>query len=180
MRIVLSKLSERIARTAFPDAKARDTVEWFKHAGVHFAEAWAHVPRFGHHCRFYLHQLKIGSGQPCQRKIALAPTETSIRGKESLMAGRTDSNRKAIWLSTCRIIGAYDYRTPRPLYSVLKFVDSGLQGLSFPEVTLKLTLPGKKAFCWGLSGPAILKLSAWAAREMKQAKYKGTLTVNLI
>ena len=31
---------------------------------------------------------------------------------------------------------------------------------------------------WGLSGPAILKLSAWAAREMKQANYDGTLTVN--
>ena len=33
---------------------------------------------------------------------------------------------------------------------------------------------------WGLSGPAILKLSAWAAREMKQANYDGTLTVNWI
>ncbi|MCB0351137.1 MAG: NAD(P)/FAD-dependent oxidoreductase, partial [Bdellovibrionales bacterium] len=31
---------------------------------------------------------------------------------------------------------------------------------------------------WGLSGPAILKLSAWAAREMKRAHYKGNLKVN--
>ena len=31
---------------------------------------------------------------------------------------------------------------------------------------------------WGLSGPAILKLSAWAAREMKRMEYQGKLIVN--
>ncbi len=31
---------------------------------------------------------------------------------------------------------------------------------------------------WGLSGPAILKLSAWAAREFKTANYKADLFVN--
>lgn len=31
---------------------------------------------------------------------------------------------------------------------------------------------------WGLSGPAILKLSAWAARELNQTNYKFTLLVN--
>ena len=30
---------------------------------------------------------------------------------------------------------------------------------------------------WGLSGPAILKLSAWAAREMKESSYKAKLLV---
>jgi predicted Rossmann fold flavoprotein len=31
---------------------------------------------------------------------------------------------------------------------------------------------------WGLSGPAILKLSAWGARELAQRKYEFPLTVN--
>ncbi len=31
---------------------------------------------------------------------------------------------------------------------------------------------------WGLSGPALIKLSAWAAREMKKAHYKAKITVN--
>lgn len=31
---------------------------------------------------------------------------------------------------------------------------------------------------WGLSGPAILKLSAWAARELHEVEYKATLTLN--
>jgi predicted Rossmann fold flavoprotein len=64
---------------------------------------------------------------------------------------------------------------------------SGLKGLSFSDASLKLTLPGKKVFKqrgpvlithWGLSGPAILKLSAWAAREMKQSAYNGISTIN--
>lgn len=61
-----------------------------------------------------------------------------------------------------------------------------LSGLSFPTTRLKLTTP-QKTFKqdgptlithWGLSGPAILKLSAWAAREMKNCDYKAQLTVN--
>ncbi len=61
-----------------------------------------------------------------------------------------------------------------------------LPGLSF-EATIKMTLPSKKVFKergpvlithWGLSGPAILKLSAWAAREMKQSQYQARLLVN--
>ncbi len=66
-----------------------------------------------------------------------------------------------------------------------------LPGLSFSnaavKLTVKLTVEGSKVFKqqgpllithWGLSGPAILKLSAWAAREMKASKYKAQLTVN--
>jgi predicted Rossmann fold flavoprotein len=71
---------------------------------------------------------------------------------------------------------------------------TGLEGLSVKDASLKLTLSEKsgktgnrKVFKqrgpvlithWGLSGPAILKLSAWAAREMKQSAYNGVLTIN--
>ncbi len=64
-----------------------------------------------------------------------------------------------------------------------------LSGISFADCQLKLTFKdSKKSFKssgpllithWGLSGPAILKLSAWAAREMKVANYKATLHVDL-
>ena len=61
-----------------------------------------------------------------------------------------------------------------------------MAGTSFKNVSLKLKL-NKKIFSqsgdllithWGLSGPAILKLSAWAAREFKNTNYRGTLFVN--
>lgn len=62
-----------------------------------------------------------------------------------------------------------------------------LEGISFPKASVELILPDGKKFSekapvlithWGLSGPGILKLSAWAAREMKKAGYKAKLFVN--
>ena len=72
-----------------------------------------------------------------------------------------------------------------------------LAGVSVPEAELKLTVPGpapneKKAQTklqqngpllithWGLSGPAVLKLSAWGARVLKTSCYKAKLSVNWV
>ncbi len=64
----------------------------------------------------------------------------------------------------------------------------GLSGTSFSNASLKLCFSSpKKIFHQsgpllithhGLSGPAALKLSAWAAREMKKCQYKTSLIVN--
>lgn len=62
-----------------------------------------------------------------------------------------------------------------------------LSGLSFENADLKLLIENQKPFKekgpllithWGLSGPAVLKISAWAAREMLRADYKAKLKVN--
>lgn len=63
-----------------------------------------------------------------------------------------------------------------------------LSGISFPNVTATLKPHGlKKKFVqtgpllithWGVSGPCILKLSAFAAREMKNTNYKANLYIN--
>lgn len=61
-----------------------------------------------------------------------------------------------------------------------------LSGTSFENVHLKLKIDKQNEFKqsgpmlithWGLSGPAILKLSAWAAREMKTSDYKAELII---
>jgi predicted Rossmann fold flavoprotein len=63
----------------------------------------------------------------------------------------------------------------------------GLSGTSFSQAALTLQIDGAKPFeqkgpllitHWGLSGPALLKLSAWAAREMMHTNYKAKITVN--
>jgi len=60
----------------------------------------------------------------------------------------------------------------------------GLPGLSLPEVTVscqnaRLEQSGPILIThWGLSGPAILKLSAWGAREFAQRNYRFEITVN--
>lgn len=68
-----------------------------------------------------------------------------------------------------------------------------LQGLSFTDVQLKLSVKNKTEKTeifrhhgpllithWGLSGPAVLKLSAWGARALHQSNYQGQLQVNFL
>ncbi len=58
----------------------------------------------------------------------------------------------------------------------------GLAGVSVENVTVKmdaLTQRGPLLIThWGLSGPAVLRLSAWGARELFAKKYRAALTVN--
>lgn len=63
-----------------------------------------------------------------------------------------------------------------------------LPGISFQTANLKLNV-GEKKFQfagpllvthWGLSGPAVLKLSAFAARELFESSYKAKLSVNFV
>lgn len=60
----------------------------------------------------------------------------------------------------------------------------GLEGLSVPAATTmvkggKLKETGGLLIThWGMSGPAILKLSAWGARELAERDYKFTLVVS--
>lgn len=61
-----------------------------------------------------------------------------------------------------------------------------LAGTSFQNIHVKLQIESKRfeqtgpalITHHGLSGPAILKLSAWAAREMKNSNYRAKLFVN--
>lgn len=64
-----------------------------------------------------------------------------------------------------------------------------LQGISFDRVHLSLDTGSKQPLeetgpllitHWGLSGPAILKLSAWGARALHDADYKARLRINWI
>lgn len=59
-----------------------------------------------------------------------------------------------------------------------------LMGVSVPQVQVRIT--GSKLSSegpllithWGMSGPAILRLSAWGARELAEKNYKFTVMVN--
>lgn len=62
-----------------------------------------------------------------------------------------------------------------------------LAGVSVESVRLRLSVPGKPPLeqigpllitHWGLSGPAVLKLSAWGARVLRSSNYQATLTID--
>lgn len=183
--------------------QAKDTVEWFKQAGVRLVtesdgRMFPDTNSSATIVDCYLQlarefKIKLLSDSPVTAIETPAPHQLKLhlRGKESFTAD-------AVLVATgsapsgYRLAESLGHTITELAPSLFSFkikdpLIAGLQGLSFSDATLKLALPGKKVFKqkgpvlithWGLSGPAILKLSAWAAREMKQANYDGTLTVN--
>ncbi|MBK9923703.1 MAG: NAD(P)/FAD-dependent oxidoreductase [Anaerolineales bacterium] len=59
---------------------------------------------------------------------------------------------------------------------------NGLAGVSVENVTLQMDAITQRGPIlithWGLSGPAVLRISAWGARELFEKKYRGKLIVN--
>lgn len=87
------------------------------------------------------------------------------------------------------LIAGLDIPIVRPVPSLFSFkiTDGGLralQGSSAEGVSLKLSGSKFKSYGsvlltdWGLSGPAVLKLSSYAARQLAENNWKGTLSVN--
>ncbi|APJ02728.1 NAD(P)/FAD-dependent oxidoreductase [Silvanigrella aquatica] len=66
----------------------------------------------------------------------------------------------------------------------------GLAGISFTQIRISLNFANNSfeysqagpclVTHWGLSGPAVLKLSAFAARELHDSQYKANLNINWI
>nr|WP_238717801.1 NAD(P)/FAD-dependent oxidoreductase [Petrachloros mirabilis] len=81
---------------------------------------------------------------------------------------------------------------PAPSLFTFKVTDLRLQdlaGIAVDPVQLHLRVADAKPLTqtgpllithWGLSGPAVLKLSAWGARLLHDAKYQATLSVNWV
>lgn len=72
-------------------------------------------------------------------------------------------------------------------FCVHKKIYNDLMGISWPDTVLtavlkkKITSRGSILFThWGLSGPAVLRLSAWGARQMAQCNYEFDLMVDFL
>lgn len=98
----------------------------------------------------------------------------------------TGSNEK-IW----KLIDGLGHTIIDPVPSLFTFniTDSrfiGYEGVSWPDVEVKLSVSNLKSSGpllithWGLSGPAILKLSALAARELFYRRYSTQIEINFL
>jgi predicted Rossmann fold flavoprotein len=104
----------------------------------------------------------------------------SLQTKKLLVATGSDPR-------TREIVKSLGHSIEEPVPSLFTFnvkdkrID-GLSGVAVEDVTLKmgaLTQRGPMLIThWGLSGPAILRLSAWGARILFEKKYRSALTVN--
>lgn len=100
--------------------------------------------------------------------------------KKLLIATGSDSNTRAI-------VKSLGHSVAEPVPSLFTFnvkdkrID-GLAGVSVEDVTLKMdsvTTRGALLIThWGLSGPAVLRCSAWGARILYSKKYVSPLTTN--
>jgi predicted Rossmann fold flavoprotein len=104
----------------------------------------------------------------------------SINARILLVA--TGSDRK-----TLELVRSLGHSIEEPVPSLFTFNISdpriaGLAGVSVENVTLKMgsiLQHGPLLIThWGLSGPAVLRVSAWGARELYEHKYHANLIVN--
>jgi hypothetical protein len=104
----------------------------------------------------------------------------SIQTNKLLLATGSDPK-------TREIVKSLGHSIEEPVPSLFTFNISdkrleGLAGVSIESVTLKMdSLTQCEPLLithWGMSGPAILRLSAWGARELFEKKYHATLFVN--
>ena len=192
-------------KSPFSQFQAKDTVQWFKTRGVDLvAEADGRIfPKSNRSQTIIDCFLKVAAHNQVKIFKNQAISEIVQKSPESLFELKFKSNGKACYHRICLATGSspIGYQLAKNLgHTITPLAPSlfsfkinhpllkNMMGTSFQNAIVKLTI-GKKKFLqegpilithWGLSGPAILKLSAWAAREMKSSKYQGHLMVNWI
>lgn len=104
----------------------------------------------------------------------------SLHTKKLLIASGAD--RKT--LETVKSLG-HSVEDPVPSLFTFNIRDAridGLAGVSVEDVTLKMDSIVQRGPLlithWGLSGPVVLRVSAWGARELHEKKYRAKLLVN--
>jgi hypothetical protein len=127
---------------------------------------------------------KVTAINPTDKGIELDINEQKLLFDKVIIASGGSSNKKGLdWLKNL------GYRIVNPVPSLFTFnlVDKSickLMGLSLPNVTTSIQgtkLKNEGALLithWGLSGPAILKLSAWGANELAKNSYNFSVGVN--
>jgi predicted Rossmann fold flavoprotein len=188
-------------RGAFSRFQPRDTVEWFESRGVRLkteadgrmfpitdssetiAESLREAAKkAGVQVRTGSSLLKVEktSKNGFRLEVRSEAKEVSIRTQKLLIA--TGSDRKT--LDQVRSLG-HSIEEPVPSLFTFNINDpriAGLAGVSVEDVTLKMDSIVQRGPLlvthWGMSGPVVLRVSAWGARELHEMKYHAKLTVN--
>lgn len=175
------RLKTEADRRMFPATDSSETIadclrEAAKNAGVkvHVGTALLKVeknPKGG----FKL-EVRKARVEPGRNDAEVLPLQT----KKIIIATGSDSK-------TREIVQSLGHSIEEPVPSLFTFnikdkrID-GLAGVSVENVTLKMesiTANGPLLIThWGMSGPAVLRCSAWGARILFDKKYRSRLTVN--
>lgn len=188
-------------RGAFSRFQPRDTVEWFEARGVKLkTEADGRIfpvtddastiadclresaRRVGVEVQIrtsLLEAEKESSGR-FRLKVRSEARVVHLQAKKLLLA--TGSDRRML-----EVVESLGHSVAPPVPSLFTFHIkdariAGLEGVAVSAVTLRMdSLVACGALLithWGLSGPAVLRLSAWGARELFEKNYRAELTIN--
>lgn len=188
-------------RGAFSRFQAADTVDWFESRGVKLktepdgrmfpvtdssetiAEALRHAAKkAGVEVRTGTSLLGVekGSKNGFRLEIRREAQVSFIHTQKLLIA--TGGERRT--LSILQSLG-HSIEEPVPSLFTFNLKDrriEGLAGVSVENVTLKMDSVVQRGALlithWGVSGPAVLRMSAWGARELHEKKYHAKLIVN--
>lgn len=191
----------RALRGAFSRFQAKDTVAWFESRGVALkTEADGRIfPTTDQSTT--IAQCLISAATNARVRLRLgtavqsvAATETglavTLRGGDVLLADRLllATGSSPVGYRVAQVLG-HTIVPPVPSLFTFNIHDprlEGLAGISLDQVKLQLQVANQKfdqtgallITHWGLSGPAVLKLSAWGARELHDSGYQATLQIN--
>jgi len=183
--------------------QAQDTVQWFKNRGVNLVAeedgrmfpdtntSETIIDCFLDSAQKANVEIKLNHKVDSVQKTENGPFLIQIRNLEPVLADKVmiATGSSAFGYQLAESLGHSITELAPSLFS-FKITDSlisDLPGLSFENVEVKLLIENEKPFKergpllithWGLSGPAVLKISAWAAREMLHSNYLGKLRVN--
>ena len=189
--------------SAFQRFQAKDTVEWFQKRGVNLVAeedgrmfpdtntSETIIQCFQDSARDAGVQVKLNHKVESISKLETGKFLIQIRTGEKMEADSVmiATGSSGFGHKLAKELGHTITELAPSLFS-FKIEDpmlTDLPGLSFENAEVKLLIPNEKPFKekgpmlithWGLSGPAVLKISAWAAREMLHADYKAQLKVN--
>lgn len=188
-------------RGAFSRFQPKDTVEWFESRGVKLkteadgrmfpstddsntiAECLRESARkAGAKVQLGANLLRVEKGSKGGFRLEVRSEAKVFYLQTNKLLFATGSDRK-----TLEVIQSLGHRVIEPVPSLFTFKIKdkrihGLSGVAIENVTLKMdaiTARGAMLIThWGLSGPAVLRLSAWGARELFEKKYYAKLIVN--
>ncbi len=190
-------------KNIFRQFQASDTVKWFEAKGVKLKaeedgrmfpvtdDSQTIIDCFLAEVKKYKIEIEINEGVQVLLKeadlfVVKCDSGKIIRSKKVLVAIGGHPNARAYeW------IGSIGHKILPLIPTLFTFNDSQkefkeLMGISVPNAfikiaTTKFTEVGPLLIThWGLSGPAIIKLSAWAAEYLHQANYNFTALVSWI
>lgn len=185
----------------------QDTVQWFATHGVQLkTEADGRMFPVSDNSETILECLtetaqrlgvKIRTGSPVQSATPVSANPADPRFEIRLKSGESFKSQRLLLATGSHPLGyrlakalGHQLQPPVPSLFTFNIDDPRLQdlaGVSVPTAELRLLVEGQKRLeqtgpllitHWGLSGPAVLKLSAWGARILHDQKYQAQLLIN--